>query len=138
MPQLTPEQIIQLTNDPSIKATVFDNGTITIKTKGSKVAIQLQKSDGLHTLGMIIDGKVVKDFGQMGEVLALLKPTKIVEIKIEEGVNGTVKFIRQSRRPVAVIMFDYEMDCSIEEMKEKFEADWKATTRQYGLQVELA
>lgn len=54
----------------------FDGGTIVLKIKGSKIAIQLQKEDGLHTLGMLVDGKVVKDFGQMEEVLDLLNPVK--------------------------------------------------------------
>jgi hypothetical protein len=116
----------------------FDNGTIALKTKGNKTAVQLKKSGQTRTLGMIANSEVVKDFGQMNEVLSLLDK-KAVPVTVQEGASGrTYRFVRLSRRPVAVIIFDYELSGTPEEMREKLEGDWKGTVRALSLDVELA
>lgn len=50
----------------------FDGGVLIVKAKRQRYSIQVEKSDGIHTLGMLSDGNIIKDFGQMNEVIDLL------------------------------------------------------------------
>jgi hypothetical protein len=65
------------------------------------------------------------------------------KITTEKGPVNTVAFIRQPREgrrtgKVSVIMYDHDIPGGdVESLRKEFEANWKATVRKFGLNVEV-